>query len=93
MKDNPDMLDDRGNSWMSCKITRNLNRSGVGNTIIPKIVGVYPDLDSALARIGSLRPIFKKDKTIWLYEESTTLEEIEADFYGNEAVGFIRFVW
>jgi hypothetical protein len=78
---------------MSYKITRNLNRSGTGDTIIPKIVGVYPDLDSALAKIGTLKPVYKKDRSIWLYEESTPTSEIEKDFYGHEAVGFIRFTW
>ncbi len=78
---------------MSYKITRNLNRSGSGDTIITKIVGVYPDLSSALAKIGSLKPVYKKDKSIWLYEEGTSASDIEADFYAHEAVGFIRITW
>jgi len=78
---------------VSYRITRNLNRSGSGDTIIPMIVGFYPDLDSAMARIGSLIPVFKKDKSIWLYEKSTSTPEIEADVHGMEAVGFIKFVW
>lgn len=78
---------------MPYKITQNLNRSGSGDTIIPKIAGVYPDRESALSKIGSLRPVLKKDKRIWLYEESTTASEIEEDYDGREAVGFIKFIW
>ena len=78
---------------MPYKITQNLDRSGSGVTIIPKIVGVYLDKESALAKIGPLKPVFKKDKSIWLYDEKTSASEIEADLRGEEAVGFIRFTW